>query len=97
MVNPDSSIPDFSKDMLARYVCNGLDEASASAVRPGGFRNHRHIITSSNIAGSQRHQQPVVWWHTTACCHFDSRRPVTYRRRPISQARPGGETDGHHH
>jgi choline dehydrogenase-like flavoprotein len=38
--NPNSPVTDFSKDVLGRYICNGLDEARRSAdptvIRPDG-------------------------------------------------------------
>src|SRR4051812_16816545 len=37
MTSPKAQYTDFSKDVLGRYVCNGLDEALRSA-DPGGHR-----------------------------------------------------------
>ena len=34
--SPTPQYTDFSKDVLGRYVCNGLDEALASTTAPGG-------------------------------------------------------------
>jgi choline dehydrogenase-like flavoprotein len=36
MTTPTPQYTDFSKDVLGRYVCNGLDEAIASTSGPGG-------------------------------------------------------------
>ncbi len=36
MSSPSAQYTDFSKDVLGRYVCNGLDEALASTSGPGG-------------------------------------------------------------
>jgi hypothetical protein len=36
MTTPTPQYTDFSKDVLGRYVCNGLDEAVASTSGPGG-------------------------------------------------------------
>ena len=40
MTSPTAQYTDFSKDVIGRYVCNGLDEALRST--SGTFRAIRH-------------------------------------------------------
>jgi hypothetical protein len=97
MVNPNSSMHDFSKDMLRRYVRNGLDKAATGVVGPGGFRDHSHTITRSEVAGSRGHQQPSSGWHTTACCHFDSRATCQLPQKTHQAGTIRRGSDGHYH
>src|SRR6476661_1639344 len=41
MTSPVAQLTDFTKDVLGRYVCNGLDEALASADSAGGRADAR--------------------------------------------------------
>src|SRR5215210_6613416 len=51
MTSATSQYTDFSKDVLGRYICNGLDEAIASTTGPGG-RPFDIIIIGGGSFGS---------------------------------------------
>ena len=51
MTSPTAQYTDFSRDVLGRYVCNGLDEALASTQGPGA-RPFDVIIVGGGSFGS---------------------------------------------
>ncbi|MGH3763725.1 MAG: family 16 glycoside hydrolase [Pseudonocardiaceae bacterium] len=52
MVSPTPQYTDFSKDVLGRYVCNGLDEALASTHGPGTTLFDIIIIGGGSFGGT---------------------------------------------
>ena len=51
MSSPTAQYTDFSKDVLGRYVCNGLDEALASTTAPGGRPFDIVIVGGGSFGG----------------------------------------------
>jgi choline dehydrogenase-like flavoprotein len=52
MTSPVSQYTDFSKDVVGRYVCNGLDEALASATGPGSRPFDIIIVGGGSFGGA---------------------------------------------
>jgi choline dehydrogenase-like flavoprotein len=52
MVSPTPQYTDFSKDVLGRYICNGLDEALASTGGPGGRPFDIIIVGGGSFGGA---------------------------------------------
>lgn len=52
MVSPTSQYTDFSKDVLGRYICNGLDEALASTSGPGARPFDIVIVGGGSFGGA---------------------------------------------
>ena len=52
MSSPTAQYTDFSKDVLGRYVCNGLDEALASTTAPGGRPFDIVIVGGGSFGGA---------------------------------------------
>ena len=52
MSSPIAQYTDFSKDVLGRYVCNGLDEALASTTAPGGRPFDVVIVGGGSFGGA---------------------------------------------
>lgn len=52
MSSPTAQYSDFSKDVLGRYVCNGLDEALASTTAPGARPFDIIIVGGGSFGGT---------------------------------------------
>lgn len=52
MVSPTPQYTDFSKDVLGRYICNGLDEALASTAGPGARPFDIIIVGGGSFGGA---------------------------------------------
>lgn len=52
MVSPTPQYTDFSKDVLGRYICNGLDEALASTSGPGARPFDIIIVGGGSFGGA---------------------------------------------
>jgi hypothetical protein len=52
MTSPTPQYTDFSKDVLGRYICNGLDEALASTSGPGGRPFDIIIVGGGSFGGA---------------------------------------------
>jgi len=52
MASPTPQYTDFSKDVLGRYVCNGLDEALASTTGPGARPFDIIIVGGGSFGGA---------------------------------------------
>jgi choline dehydrogenase-like flavoprotein len=52
MASPTPQYSDFSKDVLGRYVCNGLDEAIASTHGPGALPFDVIVIGGGSFGGA---------------------------------------------
>lgn len=52
MSSPTAQHTDFSKDVLGRYVCNGLDEALASTTAPGGRPFDIVVVGGGSFGGA---------------------------------------------
>src|SRR6266700_3436249 len=52
MTSPTPQYTDFSKDVLGRYICNGLDEALATTRGPGGQPFDIIIVGGGSFGGA---------------------------------------------